>query len=358
MVSETQPLRLAVIGCGRIGADFASERDTFPPGWLPINHAGAALALDSVELVALCDSDPQRLAAAAERYQVPATYSDAAQLFAAEAPDIATVATRTAERFDVIHAAVEANVRGLHLEKPFARSLAECHEVLDVLRTANIKFTYGTTRRYMDAYRQARDMIANGAIGDCQHIVIEHGHDPLLWGHPHSTDLMVFFANCSTATRVQADINIDRATVTGTTIDDDPHINAAMVHFTNGVTAAIDKSAGLTTRITGTDGILAVVSDGTAITLHRRPIGYSPYFQNLETIVPLPAMSGTMRALEELAAAVQGDTASSISAAEVEGGHRLLMAFAQSGLADGAYVDPATIDDRLFVTGRLRLLTV
>lgn len=356
-VISRETLRLAVIGCGRMGADFAADRTMLPPGWSPISHAGAAQRVDGIELVALCDPDPQRLAAAANRYRGTATYTDPQRLLAAEGPDLVTVATRTPERHDIICAAVEANVRGLHLEKPIARSLVECRAVLDVLLTANAKFSYGTTRRFMDAYRQARDMVASGAIGNCRHIAIEHGHDLLLWGHPHSTDLMVYFADCHTADRVQADLDIDWATVAGTTIDDDPRVNGATVQFANGVTATILKTAGLTTRITGSEGVLAVVADGTKITLQRRASDDDIYFHNLETIVPLPAMSGTMRALSALAEAVRGDDASPVSAVDIEAGTRLLLAFAQSALANGANVDPATIDEHLCVTGRFGALT-
>ena len=40
----------------------------------------------------------------------------------------------------------------------------------------------------------ARDIVVSGEIGDMVEICIEHGRTMLLWNHPHSVDLLIFFA--------------------------------------------------------------------------------------------------------------------------------------------------------------------
>jgi len=349
------PLRMAVIGCGRMGADFGVDRSGMPAGWLPVSHAGAAKAVYEIALVALCDPDSERLNTAAAQFNVTATYTDAEDMLRQESPDLVAIATRMPGRIETILAAIEYGARGLHIEKPLGRSLAECRPALTAAKDNGTKLSYGTTRRFMDAYRQARDMVVSGAVGKLQHIAIEHGSDLLMWGHPHSTDLMIFFAQCPTATHVLADLEIDPANVTGKVIDTDPRVTMASVRFENGITASISPTAGLNTRLTGQDGVLAIEADGTTLTHYRRDPN-TGYLTNVEHIDPQPEMSGTVRALKELAAAVREDGPSPMDPDDIEAGLRLLFSFAKSAVENRS-IDPAKLDESFTVTGRFGDLT-
>ena len=61
-------IKAAVIGCGRIGAEF----DNDPKRKYISTHTGAYSAVKGVDLVAVCDVDPSKASKCAEHWQVPA----------------------------------------------------------------------------------------------------------------------------------------------------------------------------------------------------------------------------------------------------------------------------------------------
>ncbi len=349
-------LRVALVGCGRMGADLGADRSAMAPGWLPVSHAGAVAAVDGLTLVAVVDPDENRCNAAGDAFGVAARYAGASDMLAAEKPDIVCLATRTPGRAELIAACAAAGVRGLHLEKPIATSLAAARLALAACEAHRVKLSYGATRRFMEAYRKAAVLVADGAIGSLGHIAIEHGSDLLMWGHPHSTDLMLFFAGSRDVRHVQADLDLDPVTVAGEVVDADPRLRAASVLFADGVVASVSATGGLNTRLTGSLGTLAVLADGTSLELRTAgPKG--GYFTACATIEPAPVMSGTQRALAELRDAVRSDGLSPIDAADIEAGLALLLAMARSAVEDGRRVDPALLDPGFTVTGRYGDLT-
>lgn len=342
-------LRAALIGCGRMGADTGADRSAMPRGWLPVSHGGAVQAVDGLELVAVVDPDKARRDGAGDQFGVAARYADAGTMLAAERPDIVCIATRTPGRCELIAACAAAGVRGLHIEKPVATSMGAARTALAACTRSDIKLSYGATRRFMDAYRRAWALVAEGAIGTLGHIAIEHGRDMLMWGHPHSTDLMLFFSGSRTARHVQADLELDPAAVCGAVVDADPRVRAASVLFDNGIGATIAPTGGLNTRLTGSEGMLAVLADGTSLELRRK--GAGGYFGEATVIDPAPVTSGTQRALTLLRDAVRDGGPSPVEAGEIEAGLALLLAMGRSAVANGRRVDPATLEDDFTVTG-------
>ena len=66
------PYRAAVIGCGKIGSEYADDpriRDIY-------THAGAYTACPDTELVAVCDIDPARAKRCADRWGVRSSFVD------------------------------------------------------------------------------------------------------------------------------------------------------------------------------------------------------------------------------------------------------------------------------------------
>ena len=87
------PLRFAVIGTG-----FFAQ-----------NHLHAWAEIPDVELVAVCDTDPERLAAAARDFG-GTPYSDARELFANEELDFVDIATTPPTHPMMVHLAAEHGV--------------------------------------------------------------------------------------------------------------------------------------------------------------------------------------------------------------------------------------------------------
>jgi predicted dehydrogenase len=122
--SRERPLRGALIGNGFIGG----------LGHLPAYMARTARSRD-IELVAVADSCPERLADAASRYPALRFYPDADTLFTAERSRIDFVDICTPPR-DHAPLALRALSSGLHVlcEKPLTTTLAESDVLLDAAR--------------------------------------------------------------------------------------------------------------------------------------------------------------------------------------------------------------------------------
>ncbi|MGZ6332866.1 MAG: Gfo/Idh/MocA family protein [Bdellovibrionota bacterium] len=346
-------LRAALIGCGRIGAFTRPELRAFAPkGHLPLSHAEAILANENIRLVALCDTDGNNLAKAAQIYGVKDCFKDYKELILETKPDIISIATRTLGRCDIIEFAVENGVRGIHLEKPISTNMADCRRALGAVRKSRAHLTYGTTRRFMDAYRQAKELSHSGEIGDLVEISVEMGKAQLLWTHPHSIDLILFFAGSGEVESVQGSCKINASAIDSPMlIDDDPVVENAFIKFKNNVTGLITSRSGKNVTLCGTAGNIIVAADGSWIEIQRRG-ATGPYFSAVEKIEVDPKMSGTQRAFCELAAAILGGQPPSINADVVELSQEVLLSIALSSIQNGRRVGLSELPEAFTVTGR------
>ena len=107
-------MKVAVIGCGRIGALLEDD----PLRYHPCTHLGAWMATSDVEVVGACDLKEDRLLYCRERFGVKKLYTDYRQMLAVERPDIVSIASDTETHAEILAACVEAGVKGVFLEKP------------------------------------------------------------------------------------------------------------------------------------------------------------------------------------------------------------------------------------------------
>lgn len=108
-----QPVRTALVGCGKVGQI----------------HAGAIQTLVEGDLVAVCDAQPERAAAFASKYAArPFTSLD--DLFAEARPEVLLVCTPHPLHADAVVRAARAGVHAL-VEKP----LADCDTMLVAVRS-------------------------------------------------------------------------------------------------------------------------------------------------------------------------------------------------------------------------------
>lgn len=345
----------AVIGCGRMGVftrpDVAAA---VPPGWLPLAHADAIAATPALSLTALSDPDPEALRRAGARHPGAKLYDDVIRLLRETRPQLATIATRMPARGSVLEAIGASDVRALHCEKPFARSVAEADGFAQLLRTRAIAFTYGATRRYHPIYRRTARLIADGAIGELREIVIGFGAGRLLWTHAHSVDLILFLSGARAIDWVQAEFAQGLAAV-GDEIDDDPLVRTATLRLEGGASGLICDLGGCEAIVAGTKGTLRILSDGAALE-HLRE-GKGGYFERVATIAAEDGPSATQVALGELVARVAAGTSDSPELEDARRGTHALMAMVESQRRGGARVRLADVPPGLRVTGRVGALT-
>ncbi|HLK55358.1 MAG TPA: Gfo/Idh/MocA family oxidoreductase [Chthonomonadaceae bacterium] len=148
----TERVRVAVVGTG---------------WWATATHIPALRDDPGVDLVALCDVNPERAQAAAKAYGVERTYTDHRALLAAEKPDAVVVATTHATHFDVAWDCLEAGAHVL-IEKPMTLLAADARALTELAAERGCALIIGYPWNYMAHARQARDRIASGELGPLQ----------------------------------------------------------------------------------------------------------------------------------------------------------------------------------------------
>jgi len=152
--SETGKLRVAVIGCGAIGA----------------MHAQAVVQSDYALLTSICDVVRPRAEAVASRLGAN-VYDDVDALLASERLDVVTVATPEHLHVAPVVKAVQA---GCHVfcEKPMASTLDEAREMADAAVQHGRHLGIDYNRRFGFGYRKAKELAVEGAIGDIRYVTI------------------------------------------------------------------------------------------------------------------------------------------------------------------------------------------
>lgn len=139
--------RVAVIGCGDVSAI----------------HFEAIAGLAEAELVAVCDTDPGRLAAAMDAHGVPG-FADYADMMDSLHPDVVHVCTPHAAHADPAIAALE---RGINVigEKPLASTEDDGGRLVAAAAASSARMGVCFQNRYNAAVRAMADRIASGEFG-------------------------------------------------------------------------------------------------------------------------------------------------------------------------------------------------
>lgn len=142
-----EKLRLGIAGLGRA---FSLMLPTF-------------LADPRIQLVAACDPRETARAQFEADFAAP-TFADIAAL--ASSPGIDAIYIASPHQFHAAHTRIAA-AHGKHVvvEKPMALSLAECDDMIEACRAANVHLIVGHCHSFDTPYLRARELIALGAFG-------------------------------------------------------------------------------------------------------------------------------------------------------------------------------------------------
>lgn len=165
-MSERRRYRAGVIGTGKISR----------------GHAHAYVTSPDVDLVAASDIAEGAREGFAAEFGVPTTYADAAEMLASEQLDIVSICTWPPLHRELTEAAFAAGVKAVWCEKPMAVHLEEATAMVNAAEQAGGVLVVNHQRRYMTAYNQALELIANGAIGEVTQINGICGGDALTDG--------------------------------------------------------------------------------------------------------------------------------------------------------------------------------
>jgi predicted dehydrogenase len=158
------PLRIGVIGVGALALR----------GLLP--HLTQPDVADRVAVTALCDPVAERLAAAADRFGVAATFTDVAALLASDDLDAVTVASPIGLHYEHCRRALLAG-KHVHANKTMTTTVAEADELIELARERNLRLVASPGEILRPQITRTRELIAEGAIGTVSWIeIIENAY--------------------------------------------------------------------------------------------------------------------------------------------------------------------------------------
>jgi myo-inositol 2-dehydrogenase/D-chiro-inositol 1-dehydrogenase len=143
-------VRVGVIGVGLIGEDHVRRLSSVVPG---------------ASVTAVTDVDPERAAAVAKQYAVPAVHDRGEDLIADPAVDAVVVASWGPTHEQYVLAGIAAG-KPVFCEKPLATTPEACERVLAAETASGRRLVQvGFMRRYDPAYLDLRAAIVDGSIG-------------------------------------------------------------------------------------------------------------------------------------------------------------------------------------------------
>lgn len=155
-------LRVGIAGCGAISR----------------NHLEAFRALDNVQIVGVCDIDPDRARATAAAWGIPAAVTTVGELLGLGL-DLVSVCTPHPTHEDVV---LQAAAAGVHVlcEKPIAIELASAERMVTACDDAGVKLGVLFQRRFWPAAQRIRAAIDDGTLGrpimgQCKINTYKHG---------------------------------------------------------------------------------------------------------------------------------------------------------------------------------------
>ncbi|NLI18448.1 MAG: Gfo/Idh/MocA family oxidoreductase [Actinomycetales bacterium] len=150
--------RAAIVGCGDVS----------------VIHVEAIQAIDDIELVAVCDLDPDRLEQASSAWGA-AGYTDLHTMIAEARPDVVHVTTPHHQHVQVSIDCLEAGVHVIQ-EKPIAHTLGEGQRLVDAAAHARSKIGICFQNRYNISSQEARRILDSGELGR-----IEGAYASVVW---------------------------------------------------------------------------------------------------------------------------------------------------------------------------------
>lgn len=144
-----EKVRVAILGCGSRGNA----------------HGAAWKQLLDVDVVALCDIDPERLHAAGERLGVARRYADLEEMFACEDLDVVSVPARADWHFPLARAVLEHGVSAV-VEKPITLDLREADQLVDRAGAQGCLLAVHHQNSVGPVQQKAKALLAAGAIGE------------------------------------------------------------------------------------------------------------------------------------------------------------------------------------------------
>jgi predicted dehydrogenase len=155
------PLRVAIVGCGKIADGHVEEVHKLRP---------------RADVAWVCDREPLLAEQLALRYGVPRHGHDFAALLAAARPDVVHITTPPQSHADLARQALAAGCH-VYVEKPLGLTAAETRDVVAAAAAAGRQLTIGWFSYFDPPALELRRLLADGVLGDPVHVESWYGYD-------------------------------------------------------------------------------------------------------------------------------------------------------------------------------------
>jgi predicted dehydrogenase len=146
-----------------------------------VHRLAAELDGQALVVAGAMSSDPEKARKSAEAWYLDRSYGDFREMAKAEAErpdgiDFVIVAAPNHMHFPMAKTFLEA---GIHVvcDKPMTFTLEEAEELAEVVERGKLVFALTHNYTGYPAVRQARAMVAQGAIGDIRKVLVEYNQD-------------------------------------------------------------------------------------------------------------------------------------------------------------------------------------
>ena len=161
---------MAAVRVGIVGASAD------PWAWASTAHVPALQALPEYELVAVASRNQANADAAAAAHSIPDAFGDYAAMLRRPDLDLIVVSTSSAYHHALVMPAIAAG-KHVFCEWPFGTSLAEAEAMREAARDSGVRTLVGLQTRYAPMVAYARDLIAEGYVGELWSVVFQRAND-------------------------------------------------------------------------------------------------------------------------------------------------------------------------------------
>ena len=137
-----------------------------------VKSAPAMQKIDNSELVAVMRRNGAKAQDYAQRHQVSKWYDKAEDLISDPDVNAIYIATPPDAHEDLVIQAAKAG-KPVYVEKPMARSYAECNRMIAACKEANVPLYVAYYRRSLPNFLKLQSLITSGAIGEIRLVKIE-----------------------------------------------------------------------------------------------------------------------------------------------------------------------------------------
>ena len=142
-------LRVAIIGCGRMGQYFAEVYRRLP----------------QTELMAIAEWNDDRRAVVGERFGVKSLFKDVNAMVKSVVPDMAAIITPTRFMKEAVIKCAQAGDKGISTDKPIASRLSDADAMVDACKKSGSIFAGGNLQRAKWEVQHAARRLHSGEFG-------------------------------------------------------------------------------------------------------------------------------------------------------------------------------------------------